>query len=52
MSLCQVPKTNNWHACIEVDKSPRTELGSVEARYGSVAQRIIRSYMHMRKIRD
>ena len=30
MSLCQVPKTNDWHACIEVDSPPRMGLGSVD----------------------
>ena len=30
MSLCQVPKTNDWHACIEVDNPPRVGLGSVD----------------------
>jgi hypothetical protein len=30
MSLCEVPKTNDWHACIEVDNLPRMGLGSVD----------------------
>jgi hypothetical protein len=30
MSLCQVPKTNDWHACIEDDNPPRMGLGSVD----------------------
>ena len=30
LSLCQVPKTNDWHACIEVDNPPRMGLGSVD----------------------
>jgi hypothetical protein len=30
LSLCQVPKTNDWHACIEVDNPPRIGLGSVD----------------------
>jgi len=30
LSLCQVPKTNDWHACIEVDNPPRVGLGSVD----------------------
>lgn len=28
LSLCQVEKTADWHACIEVDSPPRTGLGS------------------------
>jgi hypothetical protein len=30
LSLCQVPKTNDWHACIEVDNPPRIGLGAVD----------------------
>ena len=30
LSLCQVPKTNDWHVCIEVDNPPRVGLGSVD----------------------
>jgi hypothetical protein len=30
LSLCQVPKTNDWHACIEVDNPPRLGLGSID----------------------
>jgi hypothetical protein len=30
LSLCQIPKTNDWHACIEVDSPPRMGLGSVD----------------------
>jgi hypothetical protein len=30
MSLCQAAKTNDWHACIEVDSPPRMGFGSVE----------------------
>ena len=30
LSLCQTPKTNDWHACIEVDNPPRIGLGSVD----------------------
>jgi hypothetical protein len=30
LSLCQVPKTNDWHACIEVDTPPRLGLGSID----------------------
>jgi hypothetical protein len=30
LSLCQAPKTNDWHACMEVDNPPRMGLGSVE----------------------
>jgi hypothetical protein len=30
LSLCQTPKTNDWHACIEVDNPPRVGLGSVD----------------------
>ena len=30
LSPCQVPKTNDWHACIEIDNPPRAGLGSVD----------------------
>ena len=30
MSLCQAPRTNDWHACIEVDSPPRVGLGAVD----------------------
>jgi len=30
LSLCQVPKTNDWHVCIEVDNPPRMGLGSLD----------------------
>jgi hypothetical protein len=30
LSLCEVPKTNDWHVCIEVDSPPRVGLGSPE----------------------
>jgi hypothetical protein len=30
LSLCQAPKTNDWHACFEVDNPPRMGLGSVD----------------------
>lgn len=30
LSLCQVPKTNDWHACIEVDNPPRMGLGAID----------------------
>lgn len=30
ISLCQVPKTNDWHACIEVDNPPRMGFGAVD----------------------
>jgi hypothetical protein len=30
LSVCQVAKTNDWHACIEVDNPPRMGLGSVD----------------------
>jgi len=30
LSLCQVPKTNDWHACIEVDNPPHMGLGSLD----------------------
>jgi hypothetical protein len=30
LSLCQTPKTNDWHACIEVDNPPRMGLGSLD----------------------
>ena len=29
LSLCQVPKTLDWHACIEVDSPPRIGFGGV-----------------------
>jgi hypothetical protein len=30
LSLCQVPTTNGWHACVEVDNPPRMGLGAVD----------------------
>ena len=33
LSLCQVPKTNDWHACIEVDNPPRMGLGAAGRGY-------------------
>lgn len=30
LSLCQVAKTADWHACIEVDSPPRMGLGSAD----------------------
>ena len=30
LSLCQVTKTNDWHACIEVDSPQRVGLGSAD----------------------
>jgi len=30
LSLCQAPKTSDWHACIEVDNPARMGLGSVD----------------------
>jgi hypothetical protein len=30
LSLCQTPKTNDWHACVEVDNPPRMGLGAVD----------------------
>jgi hypothetical protein len=30
LSSCQVPKTSDWHACIEVDNPPRMGLGAVD----------------------
>jgi hypothetical protein len=29
LSLCQVPKTLDWHACIEVDSPPRIGFGGI-----------------------
>lgn len=30
MSVCEVAKTTDWHACIEVGSPPRMELGAVD----------------------
>ncbi|HEY0341850.1 MAG TPA: hypothetical protein VGC34_13665 [Steroidobacteraceae bacterium] len=30
LSLCQVPKTSDWHVCIEVDNPPRIGLGALD----------------------
>jgi len=30
LSLCQVPKTLDWHACIEVDSPPRIGFGGID----------------------
>jgi hypothetical protein len=30
LSLCQVPRSSDWHVCIEVDNPPRMGLGSVD----------------------
>lgn len=30
LSLCQIPTTNGWHPCIDVDNPPRMGLGAVD----------------------
>jgi len=30
LSLCQVPRTNGWHVCIDVDNPPRAGVGEVD----------------------